>query len=259
MKTITFPGGSRHPVLDAHPVYQGRFNAFHISIEGAMLHLTFPGPLNHWIYNLDGSVAATAEGIGLDWLRAIERQHNALLGGSEPTAYQSTENTISIAETEPGHPPMSLRCHVYLIPQPSSVAADPADSRPGPHCEVTPSVAADPANSRPAPEVNEALLWYVQTAITDGLDPRYKAVPSASMVFLLYCRDRLTLAAMKRAHHHWSARTLKKRKADLQSFLRQKFKVELSDFFVDRRIFNAAQRTLEYERARHIAPDSLDD
>jgi hypothetical protein len=90
-------------------------------------------------------------------------------------------------------------------------------------------------------EVNQDLLAFVQQAIADELDDMVKTAPSPSRFFLLYCRDRLTLAGMHRKHR-WSVRTLKRRKADLEGFLVRKWKLTLESFYVDRRMFSRADR-----------------
>jgi hypothetical protein len=103
--------------------------------------------------------------------------------------------------------------------------------------------------SRP-PEMNETILWHFQQKILDQLDTKLKSAPSASVVFTLYCRDRMTLAAMSR-RHGWPYRTLKHRKALVESFLRKNFDgLTMASFFVDRSIFGAAERQLQDHRAK---------
>jgi hypothetical protein len=101
------------------------------------------------------------------------------------------------------------------------------------------------------PEVNETILWHFQMKILDELDPKLKSMPSASQVFVLYCRDRMKLAEMQRKLG-WPYRTLKARKHSLEVFLRQKYKLKLAAFFVDRRIFAAAERQLKSYKAKYI-------
>jgi hypothetical protein len=110
----------------------------------------------------------------------------------------------------------------------------------------------------PAREINDTILWHVQQKIVDELDTRLKSAPSASLVFTRYCRDRMTLAAMSK-RHGWPYRTLKKRKATLETFLKNNFGLTLAAFFVDRSIFGAAERQLQDHRARHISAQALGD
>lgn len=108
------------------------------------------------------------------------------------------------------------------------------------------------------PEVNETILWHVQQRILDELDTKLKSAPSAGLVFTLYCRDRMTLAAMSK-RHGWPYRTLKARKATLEAFLNDHFDLTLAAFFIDRSIFGAAERQLQDRRAKHISPHALVD
>jgi hypothetical protein len=108
------------------------------------------------------------------------------------------------------------------------------------------------------PEVNETMLWHVQMKILDELDLKLKTAPSASQVFIRYCRDHLTLMDMHR-QNGWPYRTLKLRKAALETFLRKKFNLRLASFYLDRAIFNAAEKQLRDERAKHISPRALGD
>jgi len=101
-------------------------------------------------------------------------------------------------------------------------------------------------------EVNETILWQFQQDIQDDLDIHLKSAPSASQVFVFYCRDRMKLAQIHRKYG-WPVRTLKARKAMLKTFLKQR-QVTLEMFFVDRSVFNAAERQLRDYRARHISP-----
>ncbi|SRR6266496_617268 len=111
----------------------------------------------------------------------------------------------------------------------------------------------------PSPEMNETILWHVQQKILDQLDTKLKSAPSASLVFTLYCRDRMTLAAMSK-RHGWPYRTLKHRKARLESFLSENFGgLTLAAFFVDRSIFGAAERQLQDHRPKHISRRDLAD
>ncbi len=110
----------------------------------------------------------------------------------------------------------------------------------------------------PPPEVNEAILWHVQQKIVDELDTQLKSAPSASLVFTLYCRDRMKLTTVSK-RHGWPYRTLKDRKATLEAFLKENFNLTLDAFFVDRSIFGAAERQLHDHRARHISPRALAD
>jgi hypothetical protein len=126
-------------------------------------------------------------------------------------------------------------------PARKKVPATPAPSSP----PVLPAKVAVPL---PPPEINETLLWHVQQKIVDELDTTLKSAPSASVVFTLYCRDRLTLAKISR-RHQWPYRTLKLRKAALENFLGKHFNnITLADFFVDRAIFRAAERQLKEHR-----------
>jgi hypothetical protein len=106
------------------------------------------------------------------------------------------------------------------------------------------------------PEMNETILWHVQQKIVDELDAKLKSAPSASLVFTLFCRDRMKLTTMSK-RHGWPYRTLKERKAALETFLKNKFGLTLAGFFVDRSIFGAAERQLQDHRARHISPHAL--
>jgi hypothetical protein len=108
----------------------------------------------------------------------------------------------------------------------------------------------------PSREINDTILWHVQQKIVDELDTKLKSAPSASVVFTLYCRDRLTLAGINR-RHGWPYRTLKQRKATLETFLEENFELTLAAFFVDRSIFGAAERQMQEHRARHISPHAL--
>ena len=112
--------------------------------------------------------------------------------------------------------------------------------------------------TKPAPpEVNETVLWHVQQRIQDGLDTKLKSAPSASQVFIHYCRDRMKLVEMRKKFG-WNNRTLKARKAALQIFLQTNFNgLTLDAFFVDRRIFTAAERQLKDDRAKRISRRSL--
>jgi hypothetical protein len=110
----------------------------------------------------------------------------------------------------------------------------------------------------PAREVNDTILWHVQQKIVDELDTKLKSAPSSSLVFTLYCRDRMKLATMCK-QHGWPYRTLKERKATLEAFLEDKFGLTLAAFFVDRSIFGAAERQLQDHRARHISAQALGD
>jgi hypothetical protein len=129
------------------------------------------------------------------------------------------------------------------------------------------AAALNAANKQPAtlnqepvstPEINETLLWHVQQKILDELDTKLKSAPSASVVFTLYCRDQSTLTEISKKHK-WPYRTLKLRKAKLETFLRERFNLTLAAFFVDRSIFSAAERQLQEHRARHISPHALAD
>ena len=51
----------------------------------------------------------------------------------------------------------------------------------------------------------------------------------------------------------WKNRTLKARKADLQRFLKKHFNLTLESFFVDRRIFAAAERQAKKYMAENIS------
>ncbi len=107
-------------------------------------------------------------------------------------------------------------------------------------------------------EINDTILWHVQQKIVDELDTKLKSAPSASVVFTLYCRDRLKLAEINR-RHGWPYRTLKQRKATLETFLEENFELTLAAFFVDRSIFGAAERQMQEHRARHISAHALGD
>lgn len=108
----------------------------------------------------------------------------------------------------------------------------------------------------PSREINDTILWHVQQKIVDELDTKLKSAPSASLVFTLYCRDRMKLMTMSK-RHGWPYRTLKERKATLETFLEENFGLTLAAFFVDRSIFGAAERQLQDHRARHISPHAL--
>ena len=110
----------------------------------------------------------------------------------------------------------------------------------------------------PPPDINETILWCVQQKILDQLDTKLKSAPSASVVFTLYCRDRMTLTAMSR-RYGWPYRTLKQRKAGLESFLSENFHLTLAAFFVDRSIFGAAERQSQDHRAKYISRRDLAD
>lgn len=110
----------------------------------------------------------------------------------------------------------------------------------------------------PPPEVNETILWHVQQKIVDEVDTQLKSAPSASLVFTLYCRERMKLTTMSK-RHGWPYRTLKDRKATLEAFLKENFRLTLAAFFVDRSIFSAAERQLQDHRARRISPHALGD
>jgi len=108
----------------------------------------------------------------------------------------------------------------------------------------------------PPPEINETILWHFQQKIVDELDTKLKSAPSASVVFTLYCRDRLALAEMVR-RHKWPYRTLKARKAALEACLHRHFNLTLAAFFVDRSMFRAAERQLTDHHAQSISPQAL--
>jgi hypothetical protein len=60
----------------------------------------------------------------------------------------------------------------------------------------------------------------------------------------------------------WKMRTLKHRKAALKRYLLERFGLTLEAFFVDRRIFTAAERELKKahsQHARRVSPRTLAD
>lgn len=113
---------------------------------------------------------------------------------------------------------------------------------------------SEPAADTPRKlEVDEMILWRVLQKIMDDLDPTLKAAPMPSQVFIRFCRDRMTLAAMRR-RFGWKRRTLINRRSALERFLRTQFAgLTLEAFFVDRSIFNAAERQLDEHRAKHLS------
>lgn len=109
----------------------------------------------------------------------------------------------------------------------------------------------------PAPlDITNALVWNVSQEIGDKLDIKLKVRPTHAEVFLRYCRDKMTLADMRKKYK-WKERTLKKRKAALVDFLRLRYKLTLESFFVDRSVFNSAEKMREEHRARSVRPRSL--
>lgn len=111
-----------------------------------------------------------------------------------------------------------------------------------------------PPEPLPPPDINETLLWHVEQKISDELDLRRKAVPSHSEVFRRFCRDRMPLIDMQKKFG-WKYRTIKARKAALEHFLQTQFhfKLTLAAFFVDRRIFAAAEKQAKEYRATNIS------
>jgi hypothetical protein len=115
-----------------------------------------------------------------------------------------------------------------------------------------------PAEPLQRPEINDTYLWHVQQRILDKLDIKLRSAPSASQVFVCFCRDRLTLAEMHRRNQKWSESTIKLRIKSLRAFLKKEFNgLTLEDFFVDRSIFNAAEKQLKDYRAKNISPLSV--
>lgn len=115
-----------------------------------------------------------------------------------------------------------------------------------------PQTGAVTAKSLPPPDINATLLWHVEQKIRDELDTGLKAAPSASQVFIRYCRDRMKLVDMHK-QFGWKLRTLKARKADLEDFLQNNYNLTLAAFFVDRSIFGAAEKQAEEYRAKQIS------
>lgn len=113
-----------------------------------------------------------------------------------------------------------------------------------------------PARVQP-PEINEALIWQVEQMIRDELDAGIHSAPSASQVFIEYCRDRRQLVAMVKRHPHWKYRTLKKRKQMLEAFLYKKFRLTLDSFFVDARMFAGAEKMVKEYKAKRISPHNI--
>ncbi|MEK7677105.1 MAG: hypothetical protein AAB676_14855 [Verrucomicrobiota bacterium] len=116
--------------------------------------------------------------------------------------------------------------------------------------EITPEASQqetlEPAKELESPTVNETIIWHVQQQIEKELDHELKAMPSASHVFLAYCRDRLTLVKIVKKNPKWKLRTVRARKAALKAFIRKKLPgLTLESFFVDRSVFEAAERQLK--------------
>jgi hypothetical protein len=113
------------------------------------------------------------------------------------------------------------------------------------------------SNSPAKPDINETLLWHIENKIRDELDPSYHSAPAASLVFIRYCRDRMKLVDMSKKFG-WKLRTLKARKADLKQFLANiNPTLTLESFFVDRRIFSAAERQAKEHHAKRISMREL--
>ena len=116
---------------------------------------------------------------------------------------------------------------------------------------------AKPAEQFNPPEITDTFLWHVQQRILDKLDDKLRSAPSASQVFVCFCRDKLTLAKMHRGNRNWSESTIKLRIKLLRAFLKKEFNgLKLESFFVDRSIFSAAERQFADYRAKKISPNS---
>ena len=111
----------------------------------------------------------------------------------------------------------------------------------------------------PAPpvEVDEAILWFFWQKIQDELDRHHKRTPSASQVFVCYCRDRMTLRKME-LEFKWSYRTIKARKAELEALL-SRHGYNLDRFIVDRSMFRGAEKRLADYRAKRNSGGLVDD
>src|SRR5262249_12602506 len=106
-------------------------------------------------------------------------------------------------------------------------------------------------------EITDALIWHVMQRIQDELDATLHSAPSASLVFIQYCKNRKQLVAMVKDHRHWNYRTVKKRKQMLEAFLKKNFGLTLASFFVDGRMFAGAKKMAEEHRARRISAHNI--
>jgi hypothetical protein len=160
--------------------------------------------------------------------------------------------STQITERSPTDKEQAFIQHERLIESNLAVAAGLRAAHSEPKKKKTPPSPAPPSPT--APEINDTILWHVQQKIVDELDPQLKSAPSASLIFTRYCRDQLTLAEMSR-RYHWPYRTLKLRKAALETFLYEQCNhLTLAAFFVDPSIFHAAERQLQDHRARRLSP-----
>ena len=117
-----------------------------------------------------------------------------------------------------------------------------------------PRLQTRPAEPIHPPEITDALLWRVWQGVHDHLDVKCRSTPTASQVFVGYCRDRLTLAGMSRRNRQWSKSTIKLRIRSLKPYLKKNFNLTLKSFFVDPAIFRAAEKQLRDYRAKKISP-----
>jgi hypothetical protein len=106
-------------------------------------------------------------------------------------------------------------------------------------------------------EINEALIWLVEQRIQDELDVSLRRAPTASQVFIEYCRDRRQLVDMVKRHPRWKYRTLKKRKQMLEAYLQKNYGLTLASFFVDGRMFAGPERMLREHKAKCISPHNI--
>ena len=131
---------------------------------------------------------------------------------------------------------------------------------PGPAAkDVVSDTKASGTQPVPAPpvEVDEAILWFFWQKIQDELDRHHKRTPSASQVFVCYCRDRMSLRKME-LEFKWSYRTIKARKAELEALL-SRHGYNLDRFIVDRSMFRAAEKRLADYRAKRKSGGLADD
>lgn len=114
-----------------------------------------------------------------------------------------------------------------------------------------------PGKAVQQPEINDTLVLCYQQKIMDELDRHLRHAPSASQVFLGYCRDRLSQAEMHRQNSDWAKATIKLRIKSLRKFLKENGGLVLEHFFVDRSMFNAPERILKDYRAKKVSAYSL--
>lgn len=146
----------------------------------------------------------------------------------------------------------------YFGPGPASESAESKDAKAKTDAQTVSEAAASPQKPPAERTIDETFLWIVQQRIQDKLDPQFRSTPTASQVFVAFCRERLNRAEMARKNVNWSESTIKLRIKDLREFLKREFNgLTLEAFFVDRSLFTAAEKQLKDYRAKNISPLSV--